>query len=1106
MGKIGAGKTEYANNLIKKYVDSGTEKVILIVPEQYSFSCERALLDLLGAEKADKAEVFSFTRLAEKFFDETGARHKPCVSKGSRTILMSLAIESVADSLEIFRRGTDALTEEMLRLSDEFKQCAITPGDLADTAGKMEDGFLRRKTGEISLILSAYDALLKQKFSDDKDLLSEMFDALSKVNFFKDNIVVIDSFKGFTRQEYKIIERLLVQSAETYVTLCADDLTSSDSGDVFAVVRGTGKRLMDCANRHGVRIAEPVTVNRYKDTDTRPAAIAALEAGLFSPAPEIYDEPTDSVSVVSAVDRAEECAFVAQTVKRLVRTRGLRYRDFAVIAGDMSVYEATLRSALKKCGVSVFEDVRQPIIVQPLINLVRHALDIAANGFSLPSLMACLKTGLSPLTVEEISELENYGIMWKIRGNKWLEDFTMHPGGFGAPMTDKDEEKLSEINRLRGLAVDPIEKLRRALRNASGEDAARSVYFFLKDTGVPEKLRELALALESQGENELAGEQERVWDILMSVLDDFASVMGTAPVTAKKFSELFDRVISVQSLGNIPNGLDEITVGEASRVRLSSPKVTFVVGVNDGVFPGAPIAGGMLTDNDRKALQALGLSIENTCEYQITDQRFIAYSALCSPEERLYVTYPTSGADGSELSPSELITQVRNILPGCRVYDTVDVDPIEKAEGFSPAFELMCEHRPKGDALYASLEEIFRDHPDYAGRLSALERAADKLPFKIDSEDTARELFGKNMTLSASVIESYYRCPFAYFCRYGIKALPVKQGEFDAMQQGTTLHSVLENLLSKHNIDDLSGCSDAERRALIEGFLNDYLEENLGGSDKSERFIYLYNRLISVLNEILERLIREFAQSSFRPVDFELKIDADGDIKPYTVRAEDGSVIRLKGSIDRVDSMERDGKTYVRIVDYKSGGKEFSLNDVFHGLNMQMLIYLYAVNQNGGERYGNVVPSGILYMPANARAVDCDRDASPEKIQAKKISNGRMKGMILNDDTVIMGMENGAKGIFVPVKEKNGGFTGNLIALDALGKLEKKVQKIISDMAKELHGGNIPALPVEADHYKDICRYCEYASVCGHETDSPRRRFDNLKFNECIDLLNDEQD
>ena len=1101
LGKIGAGKTVYAYNLIKKYVNSGTEKVILIVPEQYSFSCERALLDLLGPKDADKAEVFSFTRMAERFFDETGAGRKPFVSKGGRTLLMSLAIESVSDRLEIFSRGTDALTEEMLRLSDEFKQCAVTPDELARAAEQMEQGFLKSKTGEIALIISAYNALLKQKFSDDKDLLTEMYEALGGTNYFKNSVVVIDSFKGFTRQEYKIIERILTQAEETCVTLCADTLNSSRGSDVFAVVRKTGQKLMDCANRHGVKIAEPVIVDRRREADRRPASIAALEAGLYSPAPEICEEPDGSVSIVSAVDRAEECAFVARTIKRLVRTQGLRYRDFAVIARDMAAYEAPLRSALKKCGAAVFEDTRQPVIVQPLISLARHSLNIAANGFSLSSLMACLKTGLSALTVEEISQLENYAIMWKINGRKWLEDFTMHPKGYGAAMTPEDEEALAGLNSLRRLAVEPLEKLRRELKETDGSSAAKALYLFLKETGVPERLKQLALDLDSQGEKELAGEQERVWDIRMSVLDDFASVMGSVPVTAKKFSELFDRVIALQSLGNIPTGLDEITVGEASRVRLSSPKVTFAVGVNDGIFPAAPITGGMLTDSDRKALQTLGINIENTCEYQIMDERFTAYAVLCSPEERLYVTYSMSGADGSELSPSELVSQIKTILPSCPAFDTVDEEPLKRAEGYSPAFELMCELRPKKNKLYASLEEIFSGDPEYAGRLDALNRAADKLPFRIDDPEAARELFGKNMNLSASVIESFYRCPFAYFCRYGLRAAPVKPGEFDAMQQGNTVHKVLENLLTEHGIDELEGCSTEERKALIDAFLKQYLEENLGGAEKSERFTYLYNRLVSVLNEVLERLLGEFSQSSFRPVDFELKIDGDGDIEPYVIQAEDGSLIRLRGSVDRVDSMERNGKNYIRIVDYKSGVKEFSLSDVMQGLNMQMLLYLYAVKQNGGERYGDIVPSGILYMPANARTIDCDRNISPEELRSKKTDNGKMSGMILDDDTVILGMEKQVRGVFMPVREKDGKFSGSLISLETLGKLEKRVRGIISRMAVELHRGEIPALPAESVNYKDICRYCEYLSVCGHENDSRLRRFDKLPFSESLKQL-----
>lgn len=1107
---MGGGKTVHVHKLIKDFVSIGTKDIILIVPEQYSFSSERSMLDLLGERNADKAEVLSFTRIAENFFEKSGGEKKKNITDGGRAVLMSLALESVSDKLEIFNRGGDLLITEMLKISSEFKQCAITQTDIGVAADKMDDGFLKSKTKEISLVLSAYDALLAQSFADDKDLLTELYEALGETEYFKNKVVVIDSFKGFTEQEYKIIERILVQSKVTYITLCMDKLFPlDDETSVFAFVKRTAKRLLECAERHNVKVAKPQMLSginkfcnfppdfiRYKSQ-----AIAALEKGLYNPSAEIYTEPTEDITICSATDRAAECAFVAQTVKRLIREDGLRCRDIAVIARDIDSYEAPLKTALKKCGVSVFEDKRQPIVTQPLICFVRSAIDVAANGFTFNSVMSCLKTGLTNFNIEEISELENYSVMWQINGKKWLSDFTWHPNGYGTEMTDEDAKKLASINELRKKAVELLERLRADLRDTNGKTAAKSVYMFLDRGNVREHLKQLAISLLDIGETDLATEQERVWDCMMSILDELAETLGDYHVTAKRFGELLNTMISVQSLGSIPQGPDEIAIGGADRIRTTSPRVAFVVGVNDGVFPMSPISGGMFTDKDRKKLQELGLKVADTCKYQIMQERFIAYTALCSASERLFITYPLKSASGEELAQSGLVSQVMRMFPACAVYDASDVQDIDRVEGMQPAFELLCERSCNGGEMYASLYEYFGKSREYSGKLNALEHTIKNLPLRIADKKTAEDLFGKNLYLSASVLESYYKCPFSYFCKYGLRARPVKPAEFDALQHGTAVHNVLEILLRKYGVDGLTALEEAERKKAIKDILDAYLEEKLGGADKPRRFTYLYNRLTDTLNEVVTRLLAEFAQSDFEPVDFELKIDEDGAIKPYTVTTDSGKTVRIRGSIDRVDKMEIDGRAYIRVVDYKSGGKDFRLSDVMNGLNMQMLVYLFAVWQNGGGRYGEVIPSGVLYMSANAPTLPGKRDLSAEEIGKEKIKTCKVTGMVLNDAVVISGMEKGGNGLFIPVREKKDGFSGNLISFEQLGKLRTEVDRAIAGMAEALHDGRIEVFPVSSKSYEKTCEYCEYATACGHEANSPVHKLVDLKHEESLKIL-----
>jgi len=1116
LGRAGSGKTTYVHKLLEDFVRAGERELILLVPEQYSFFSERAILERLGPKDAGNIEVLSFTRLAHSVFRVYGGKTGQYIDDSGRAILMSLALESVGDKLEVYARHRQSLAvvREMLGLSAEFKQGAVSPEEIMSVSDNMADCLLKKKTREISLILSAYEALVGQSYFDEQDTLANLYDTLLEHEYFKNRAVVIDAFRGFTEQELKIIERILVQAENTYITLCTDALYpfQGDTG-VFGHTKRTAGKLLETAGKNNIPVAEPLLLSgagkfnnsapkfeRYGDE-----ALAALEAGLYNPNAEIYENPTEALTLVAAGDIVSECEFVAFSIKKLMREKGLRCRDIAVIARSADSYEAQLKSALKKCEVPIFIDKRQPIITQPLITLVRSAVEIAANGFSLDAVMRYLKTGLAGFSVEEISTLENYALLWNINGNRWLQEWTAHPGGYGSELFSEDAKLLADLNVLRAGVVKPLQKLQAGFENADGEAAAKAIFELLAEIDAGENLKKLAIALEENGEPVLALEQERLWDDLMLVLDNTATALKGSTLSAKRFRELFDLIIATRSLGSIPQGLDEITIGSADRIRTSSPKAVFVVGANEGVFPLSPVTAGVLNDLERQKLIALGLKVSDPGEFRILEERFIAYTALCCASDTLFVSYARKDLAGAGLSPSELVPQIKRLVPNCRMRDTADIPGLDYIEGSRPAFELTAKLWCKGDELYTSLRAYFNGRDDYKDKLEALDRAVSDKPFEIQDKETASELFGKNMYMSASRVESYSKCAFAYYCKYGLKAEPRGIAELDPMQKGTILHLVLQKLLEKYPGKKLLELSKEQRLTEIREIMNDYLEDKMGGiSEKPKRFEYLFNRLANIMDEVVGRLAKEFETSSFEPVAFELKIDNDGQIPPYEVALENGGKLKIKGSIDRVDKMEKGGKSYIRVVDYKSSGKNFALADVLEGLNMQMLIYLFALWQNGKALYGDIVPAGVLYMAANAPTANLSRNAVQCEIEAEKLKKCKMSGMLLKDLDVILGMEQDGEGIFIPAKIKNGELEGTLITLEQMGKLKTRADEILSEMARSLQNGDIPALPATDSGYKTACDYCDYKSVCGRESGMPVRVVPKLKHDEALAVIDAE--
>lgn len=1106
-GRIGCGKTSRIYSEIKKRIKQGGE-VTLIVPEQYSFHTEKKMLELLGTKDADRVNVVSFTFLAQNILKKYGLNSKKNLDDSTRAMLMSVALDEIGNDLKIYSRHrySSSVITQMLKTLKEFRQCSITSEKIGETVVAMQPSLLRDKLNEIRLIEETYSAIVERNYFDDECALDILCNALDEHHDFAGAEVFIDGFRGFTYQEYSVLERIMKQSAEVWITLCVDEI--EDPFGAFAHTMRTKRNLLRRAKANGVDVAIPEKVIREVELNPE---LAALEANLYRNEIEIYENKTEKVMLCSAEDFESECDFVACTIKKIIRTEGIRCRDIAIISRSESNYSRQIRSTLMRYGVPVFEDKRQPITSEPLIEFVRSAIEIGSDGFSTDALMRLVKTGLTDLTVEEIALVENYALMWQINGKKWLEEWSGHPNGLGEAMLEEHAYRLEEINRIRVSLVSPLQKFRVKMKDLTALNAAQAVYSLLIDMNVSENLKKLAVKLNKNSQPELAAEQDRIWALLMEMLDRIVDSLEGVSLSAKRFKDLFDLLISTYSVGNLPQGLDEITIGSADRVKTSAPKIVFAVGMNDGIFPMVPTSTGIFTENDRKELANLDLKTDDSYEEKMMEEHFIAYNALCSTSDRLYVTYPRKDINGGQASPSEIVMQIKKIFPKLSIVDTVCIDDLERIEGKESAFDIMAKLTLNGGKLHRTLESYFENQSDYSGRLLALKRGVEKKEIRIQDHDTATKLFGMNMYMSASRTEVYHKCPFEYFCKYGLNAQPRKTAELDPMQKGTAIHYILEKLISAYGSDGLIKMNKSERDKCVFDILEQYFSENLtGGEEMGERFDYLFRQLGLIVCDVVDRLVAEFKSSDFVPVAFELRIDKDGDVGTYDISLPDGGMLRLKGSIDRVDVCEHNGTTYVRVVDYKSSGKKFDLNEVFYGLNMQMLIYLFAIWKNGFRDYKNITPAGILYMPVNAPFVSAERDEDEAEIEKKKLKGTKMNGMVLDDSRVIYMMDNTGNGVFIPAAIKKESSTGTLISLKQMNLLMKRCEKILENMAVALHNGIIPIRPAHSESsqspYHDVCKYCDYKDVCLVDEETPVRKIESIKHADSLAKLGGEKD
>ncbi len=1077
IGRAGSGKSTYIRNIIAEKASSG-EDVTLIVPEQFTFESERMFIEMLGEKKAAEVTVSSFTLMSEQILAEFCPDRKPPVTAAAKEVIMSLALEALNEHLTVFAKCSRnrKTVSEILHITDELIQCDVSCEDLNSAARKSGNSVLIKKAEEIGLIASLYSSMLEERFSDDRYIINAASDIIAEKQLFKGKTVLLDEFSGFTAQQSILLSHFLTQCKDVYVTMCADSIHDKSMGTgAFSYSSENINRLITLAKKCGVSVAEPlILTNEEKFTSP---ALSVLEKGIYEPDPEIYEEETDEITVAKAKNIFDECDYAAMTAKKLVRTKGYRYRDIVIVSRGND-YARHLPYALKKYDIPVFEDSRHSLETKIIVIYILCALTIVSEGFTTDAVLRMLKTFLSPLSEDDISMLENYVLMWQIDYGGWLTEWTGHPDGMGNEFSEEDEKKLEYINELRIKTVAPLTALRKKMTDADAFTCTQEIYDFLISTGADRKLLEFALTMDEEN----AYSCERSWDETMNVLSLFAETVGNRSITPARYLELFRIMVASSDLGDIPSGLDEITIGDADRIRVSAKKVLFIVGANEGVFPSSGTPSFMLTDNERRLLKMQNVELGTDTTDAVRKERLRVYTTMSIPSEMLFISYSAGSITGTEAMPSEIVTMTQKIVPGCTKTDISFIDPIDRIESGKSAFESAAENY-RYDTVYAnSVKKYIDGNDEYKDRLTAIKRAVTKNTFALEDRKTAEKLFSRDMYISPSRVEEYYKCAFRYFCRYGISARKLEKASFDPRQTGLMVHFVLEKLFAQYGSKGLAQMSKKERRNAVDKETDVYISSHIGGENTvSRRVLYSLYRCRNTIYDILDRLCEELGSGAFETQDVELKIGRDGEVPEYRIETPEGGSVSLMGVVDRIDTMHSDenGKTYLRVIDYKSGGKDFVITDVMSGLNIQMLVYLMCLFENGKERYGDFVPAGILYVPAKNGKNELGRYADEATIEALRTQQGIMKGIVLCDAEVIKGMDPTCNGTYIEAGiDSDGTVTGKVFSIEQFEMLHKKIENIVSTMATSLLSGEISAYPVIEGNYKFTCTFCDYRSVC----------------------------
>lgn len=1108
LGRAGSGKTFKIQEIMADLAQSGAEKLLLIVPEQSSFATEKGVLAFLGEQGASKVRVMTFTRLIELVFQQTGGGFGQRVTKGDRNLLMSLAIDKVAGRLAMYRgqAGKLEFVEMMVAVLSEFKMCNVDYNSLLEISNAVEDPILQAKMQDTALILEAYESLLQDAHSDPLDDLTRLAQRLTQFDsFFCGYTVMFDGFEGFTPQQMAIIEIILKQSEICYISLCTDATGFLDDDfSLFAPINRTAKRILNIAKSNNLQVNEPICLE--KSRRFKGNGLKMLEARAFRTKKEPFCEEIDDVLIFSGRTKYDEADFVCRTIRRLVCENGYKYGDFAVVTRNEETYRGIIDVFFEKYEIPYFMDRREEIDAKPLMLTAIYALEAVNSNFSSETIFKYLKAGLAGVAADDIFELENYCLFWGITGKRWRSDFTANPDGY-AQMGTKDEEKLVKLNKLREEVIAPLAELKEKISGATGDAITKALYGFLEDIKIVENLKLFCQNLNSSGQSKIAEEQLRLWEILIEIFDKMAAILKKQKISPKKYAKLLRLVINSNDVAFIPHRIDEVDFGSIDRVRAEGVKVAFLIGAVEGEFPRIPAASGIFNDKQRKQLIAMGLPLYDSLERLSVNERFLAYKAMAMPSDKLYITWSSSTSLGGAKSASEIVREAKFVLPKAKCLDAYSARLSDEIWARKPAFEICARHWNDVSRFSQTLKQFFvldKTHR-YAEKLESVEKVVSNLPIKLTSVQGASNLFGEDIRVSASQIEKFYLCKFAYFCKYGLLAKDRKEARFDALQYGNVVHFIFEKVMRKYTAEEILKFSKKELLGAIKGVLKGYMERDLGGwTEKTERFRYLLDRVAKSAVSLVAHMAGELSQSAFLPVGFELKLSGNG-IEPLKFKLTNGRNVIVEGKIDRVDVMQQAEQRFVRVIDYKTGAKEFRLADVLYGLNLQMLIYLEAACQAAAKSQDSAIPAGILYLPSVSPVLNLDRDENLAKLENEKSKKLRMNGLILNDQQVILGMEPDGKGKYIPVSMKNGEAKAcdSLVDVAQMDAIMRHVDGLIISMAEQLQSGNISAQPAKGDY--DACEFCEYKAACAHFKDDSGRKIEKVDRDEFFKKLESEQ-
>ena len=1112
-GNSGSGKSTYLyQKIIEESMQRPDGNFIVIVPEQFTMQTQKDLVMAHPRGGIMNIDVLSFQRLAHRIFEEVGADQRSVLTETGKNLMLRKVAIREQERLKVLgsRMNRPGYVSEVKSVLSELMQYEVSDFELQEMERRTENRpLLNAKLEDLQVLYREFLSYRRDRFLKPEVIYDVLCQVAGESALLKNSVLAFDGFAGFTPSQLRVLEELLVCCPKVYLTVTLDARESAfgklQEHDLFApsrrLVQAVSEAARSAARRMGgndTMFLPPVVLGktslpRFK----KGGALFHLEQNLFRSRRQSYGGIPDEISMHISKNPAAEVHFAARTISYLVREKDLRYRDIAVITGDLSSYNNYVKHIFPQYEIPAFVDETRQILLNPCLEFVRGALEIVQRDYAAEAVFRCLRTGMAGFSADETDELENYVLAAGIRGHrKWKKTWEYRPA-------QRREEALEKVNAYRERLVERFEPFAEKMRKKGNTLLfyATALYELLRDCEISRQLQERAAQLEADGEMGQAREYSQVYGILIRLLDEMAELLGEETMEVQEFTEILEAGLSEAKVGVIPPGIDQVQVGDLRRTRLAHVKILFFLGLNDGWVPARGNDGGIVSDMERELLKENGMELAPTARENSYIQRFYLYQNLTKPSQQLYLSWCLGSSDGVVMRPSYLVSNIRRLFPKITVCEEKEPgselwQTTTRKNGMQYFLHGLQEARmgnvmPKWKELYRS----YAQDDEYRERVRTLVRAAfSRGNSRQLSFSASKKLYGEVMTNSVTRLEQFAACAFAHFAMYGLRLRERELYGVKPADLGILFHRSLELFSRRIAVSDRdwTELTEQEETILMEQCVDEVSEKYGADALHSDaRSAYTINRLKRILCRSAWVLHEQLAAGSFRPSGFEVSFADAGNLETVNVSLGGHGRMHLQGRIDRIDTAQTEDAVYVKVVDYKSGMAEFDPVSFYYGLQLQLVVYLNAALEMEQRLHPErtAVPAGIFYYRMQDPVLEKEAGADETAMREKLLKKLRPDGIINEDDEVLELLDHGFSGdsLVIPAGRKKDGSlkaASKTVTPEQFQTLSRFARRKLTQLGERMLGGEVAPDPYEADG-RTPCDYCDYADVCGFDRKIP---------------------